>query len=267
MVLLSKRMLRTTIHLALAFACLVGPSLTHAQTASAPALARVLKCVARDGAVRFATAPVPGLACAPLGQPAASPEPAGKATGLRGEIYSFEVAGRHVFATQLPPGIDVRNVRVIRYTFIQTCFACGASEAEFRSVHVNRTAFAATIQAAAQTFGVEEALIRAIAHAESAYVPDAISRAGAQGVMQLMPATAQRFGVSNTLDPTQNIWGGTQYLAWLVHRYPNRLDYAIAAYNAGEGAVDRYHGIPPFAETQRYVRRVAQLLAAYRRQP
>ncbi|MBS0194354.1 MAG: lytic transglycosylase domain-containing protein [Proteobacteria bacterium] len=204
-----------------------------------------------------------------MSQPSQPPvhAPESIAGGQRGEIYSFDIDGVHRFATSLPPGVAVQNLRVIRYTFIETCFACGASDSEFRRLRVNREAYAPEIHAAAQEFGVEEALIRSIAHAESAFVPDVISRAGAQGVMQLMPDTAQRFGVTNTLNPAQSIRGGTQYLAWLIHRYPGHLDYAVAAYNAGEGAVDRYQGIPPFPETQRYVRRVEQLLAAYRGQP
>lgn len=121
-----------------------------------------------------------------------------------------------------------------------------------------------TIQRAAHRHGVEEALVRAVIHAESAYKSTAVSRAGAAGLMQLMPGTAKRFGVSNRFDPTQNIHGGTEYLGWLMRRYNGNVTLATAAYNAGEGAVDRYGGVPPYRETQNYVKRVGSLLWQYR---
>ena len=226
----------------------------------------VLRCVASDtGAVRYATAPVAGFVCSSLaGAPAAQAATtvAAASAPVKGQIFAFDRAGVRQFATALPPG--AANVRTIRYTFIETCFACSAPETAFKRSRINRAAFAAEFQAAAQKTGVEEALLRAIAHAESAYVPDAISRAGAQGLMQLMPATARRFGVTNTLNAAQNIQGGAAYLAFLLRRYPGDLLRVAAAYNAGEGAVDRYGGVPPYAETRQYVRRVEQLLTAYR---
>jgi soluble lytic murein transglycosylase-like protein len=82
--------------------------------------------------------------------------------------------------------------------------------------------------------------------------------------MQLMPATARRFGVSNAFDPAQNIRGGVQYLGWLLKRFNGDLKLAAAGYNAGEGAVAKYKGVPPYAETQRYVQRVSQLADRYR---
>ena len=87
---------------------------------------------------------------------------------------------------------------------------------------------------------MDEAIVRAIIHAESAYNPNALSRVGAQGLMQLMPATARRFGVGDAFDASQNISGGVQYLAWLLKRFNGDLTLAAAGYNAGEGAVDKY---------------------------
>lgn len=107
--------------------------------------------------------------------------------------------------------------------------------------------------------GVDPFLARAIIQAESAFNYRARSRAGALGLMQLMPQTAVRFGVTDPFDPRQNITGGTKYLRWLMDYYKNDLTRVVAAYNAGEGAVDRHRGIPPYAETRAYVPRVMEL--------
>ena len=128
----------------------------------------------------------------------------------------------------------------------------------------SREKFFASISRAVRLHGVEEALVRTIIHVESAYRPAARSHAGAQGLMQLMPATARRFGVSNSYDPEQNIEGGTRYLAWLLDRYNGNVTLAAAAYNAGEGAVDKYGGVPPYSETRNYVLKVTSLLPYYR---
>ncbi len=96
--------------------------------------------------------------------------------------------------------------------------------------------------------------------AESNYNPDAVSPKGALGLMQLIPSTARRFGVSNPFDVRENIEGGVRYLRFLLDYYQGDYPKAIAAYNAGEAAVDKYHGIPPYAETQNYVHRVAKNL-------
>ena len=116
------------------------------------------------------------------------------------------------------------------------------------------------IQAASRRHKVDLKLIRAIMFSESANLPEAVSPKGAQGLMQLMPATAERFGVSDSFDPEQNIEGGTRYLRFLLDRYDGDITLAVAAYNAGEGAVDRYKGIPPYKETVAYVRKVEQIL-------
>lgn len=118
------------------------------------------------------------------------------------------------------------------------------------------------IRANSRRYSVEEALILSVITAESCFIQRARSHKGAQGLMQLIPATAKRFGVRDSYLPSQNIQGGTRYLRFLMKRFSGNMRYAVAAYNAGEGAVDRYGGIPPYRETQEYVRRV---MAVYNR--
>ena len=113
-------------------------------------------------------------------------------------------------------------------------------------------------------YGLDSSLVKAVMHVESAFNPKAVSRAGARGLMQLMPATASRFGVKNSFDPEQNMRGGMKYLSWLNGRFGGNLSLVLAGYNAGEGAVDKYKGIPPYQETRDYVNKVIRMAGLYR---
>ena len=106
--------------------------------------------------------------------------------------------------------------------------------------------------------GVDPRFIHAVIWQESKYRADARSHAGAQGLMQLMPATAKRFGCDDPNDPVSNIKAGTKYLGWLLKRFSGNVELALAGYNAGEGSVDKYDGIPPYTETQNYVKIISQ---------
>lgn len=104
--------------------------------------------------------------------------------------------------------------------------------------------------------GIDPRFIHAVIWQESKYQPKALSQAGAQGLMQLMPATARRFGCTDPGDMVENVEAGTKYLSWLLKRFNGDVSLALAGYNAGEGAVNKYHGVPPYDETQNYVRKI-----------
>ena len=197
----------------------------------------------------------------------AAPAPAPAAPRLiRGQVYAYVGKdGVRNYSSVRPAGLAAASVRTIQYSYMEACYACGVLPGlNFRSLRLNTTAYQDEIRAAAREHGVDEAIVRAIIHAESAFNPNALSRVGAQGLMQLMPGTARRFGVLDAFNAGQNIQGGVQYLAWLLKRFNGNLTLAAAGYNAGEGAVDKYGGVPPYSETQRYVQRVAVLAERYR---
>lgn len=183
---------------------------------------------------------------------------------LRGAVYRVVRADGSVEYTNLKPAGERGRTVTTLFTYISTCVACNLhSPIHWDSVRLNLTAYADTIRAAAVEFGVDEAFLRAIIHAESAYNPRALSIKGAQGLMQLMPGTAGDMGVRDAFDADQNIRGGARYLALLLRNFKGDERLAAAAYNAGAGAVQRYSGVPPYAETQVYVERVGTLRKRY----
>lgn len=145
------------------------------------------------------------------------------------------------------------------------CPACDPkSKVDFTRVAIKTTDFGPQIRAAIARHPVDEALVRAVIQAESAYNPYALSKAGARGLMQLMPGTAAEYGVSDSYDAQQNINGGVAYLRFLLDMFDGDIKLVSAAYNAGQNNVLKYAGVPPFAETQVYVQRVGQLYVRYR---
>ncbi len=237
-----------------------------AKKPSSPPAAVSTQAPAAVAAVVTAPPPAPSTVTPAEAKPASATSAATGPRVVSGQVYSYvDKDGVRNYSSARPSGLPAASVRTIHYTYIEKCYACGVrSGVNFNTLRLNTNAYQAEIAAAALEFGVEEAIVRAVIHAESAFNPNAISRAGAQGLMQLMPGTARRFGVNNAFDTAQNIRGGVQYLAWLLKRFNGDLTRAAAGYNAGEGAVDKYGGVPPYSETQTYVQRVGVLVERYR---
>ena len=189
----------------------------------------------------------------------------GRPRVLQGAVYRVVRGDGSVEYTNLRPATGVKGHAVtVLFSYIATCVACDLrSPIRWGSVALNLTAYADSIRAASVEYGVDEAFLRAIIHAESAFNPRALSIKGAQGLMQLMPGTASDMGVLDAFNTEQNIRGGARYLALLLHDFGGNEQLAAAAYNAGPGAVQRYNGVPPYAETVVYVERVGTLRKRY----
>ncbi|MGY3039479.1 soluble lytic murein transglycosylase-like protein [Rhodanobacter sp. TND4EL1] len=233
-------------------------------------LAAVQGSVVTDPATPKRVAPpaVPGQwtyreSAAPVARLPTPEQPADKV--LRGAVYRIVRTDGSVEYTNLPQaGGRQGNAVTMLFTYIATCAACNLhSTVRWGSVSLNLTAYADSIRSASMEYGVDEAFLRAIIHAESAFNPRALSLKGAQGLMQLMPGTAGDMGVLDAFNSDQNIRGGARYLGLLLHNFNGDERLAAAAYNAGPGAVQRYKGVPPYAETQVYVERVGTLRKRY----
>ncbi len=145
-----------------------------------------------------------------------------------------------------------------------TCPTSGARQGFAKATYRSRPApadLSKLVRALAPEFRLDPELVLAVIQVESNFNPGALSPKNAQGLMQLIPETAERFGVRDAWDPEQNLRGGMAYLRWLLDQFEGDLRLALAGYNAGEGAVQRYQGVPPYGETQDYVRRITGLLS------
>jgi soluble lytic murein transglycosylase-like protein len=204
-----------------------------------------------------------GVAAAAPTPAASASAPADKQTEVhRGAVYKVAKANGITEYTNIRPAGSAYQVL---FTYMATCYACNVhSNINWKSTPLNLLAYHDEIAAAANEYGVDPNLLRAVIHAESAFNPNAVSIVGAQGLMQLMPGTASDLGVGDPFDARQNIRGGAQYLAELLKQFGGDERRATAAYNAGPQNVQKYNGVPPFDETRVYVDRVATLHQRYR---
>jgi len=194
----------------------------------------------------------------------------GTAVPARADIYRCKRAdGTHHYTNIREPGrrcqLVVRSGKKSKPKASQNRSSDNKSSSGSRGKDPARyNRYNGLIDEAAQLYQLPESFIRAVMRVESDFNPNVVSRAGAMGLMQLMPNTARSMGVSDPFDERQNILGGSRYLRILANRFKGDLVLTVAAYNAGEGAVEKYDGIPPYKETQRYVRRVLKHYYAYR---
>lgn len=222
----------------------------------------VYRCV-QGGTVSLATAPEPGSKCEAreIADDAVKVPNLWGALGVfSGSLYERHQDGRTVYSTRKLPG----STRVLGFT-VETPKGEPAHEGLGNVGAPRLDLYAHEFKAAAKHTGVDDAWLRAIAHAESGFDATAVSPKGAVGVMQLMPQTARENGATDPLLPAQSIDAGARHLSRLLKRYHGDHVLAAAAYNAGVSVVARYGGVPPYRETQRYVEKVLALYATYRR--
>lgn len=221
----------------------------------------VYRCV-RDGTVSLATAPEPGSRCEAKeidDQAALLPNLWGSLGVLRGTLYQREQDGKTVYSTRELPGSTTLQAFTVQTPENEPAHLGLGPIGQPRI-----KPYAAQFRLAAKANGIEDAWLRAIAHAESYFDAGAVSPKGALGVMQLMPETAVDYGVVDPLSAKQSINAGAKHLRNLLRLYNDDYTLAAAAYNAGVGAVARYGGVPPYAETQAYVLKVDELRARYK---
>ena len=221
----------------------------------------IYRCV-RDGTVSLSTAPEPGSRC----EAKTVDDGGGKLPNLWGEfgvfsgtLYEREQDGKLVYGTRKLPGARKFLAFTVATPAASTAHV-GLGRVGTPRLNVHAQAF----RDAARARKLDDALLRAIAHAESGFDADAVSPKGAQGIMQLMPEVQLEYGVRDPFSPTQSIAGGATLLRDLLRRYKGDVGLALAAYNAGIGTVTRYGGVPPYAETREYVAKVQALHARYR---
>ncbi|WP_408952501.1 lytic transglycosylase domain-containing protein [Lysobacter sp. Hz 25] len=220
----------------------------------------VYRCV-RDGTVSLATAPEPGSRCVAKefdDNAAKLPNLWGEMGVINGNLYERQQDGKTVYSTRKLPG----SVRVMGFT-VETPPGEPAHPGLGKVGKAQLDKFPAQFRSAAKASGVDDAWLRAIAHAESGFDAKAVSSKGAQGVMQLMPETAKEYGVLDPFSSTESINAGARHLKALMRRYKGDLMLVAAAYNAGIGTVARYGGVPPYRETQEYIAKVQALHQRY----
>jgi hypothetical protein len=234
--------------------------LSLAALAATPAHARtVYRCV-QGGTVSLATAPEPGSRCVAktIADDAAKlPNLWGVNGTQRGTLYERQQGGKTVYSTRNLPGSTPVLAFSVTPPDSPAHVGLGAVGQPQPAMH------SPLFHAAARTNHLDEAWLRAVAHAESGMRADAVSPKGAQGVMQLMPATARELRVTDPFSAAQSIGGGARYLGELLRHYGGDRRLAAAAYNAGIAAVTRYGGVPPYAETRAYVEKVELLRTRY----
>ena len=184
-------------------------------------------------------------------------------TADAGKTYVYKEADGTTWYTNVTPSSqDLSNFTLIevrgRGPATASCRGMDTQKLEHRAVSFN-----STIERMAEEFRVDPKLVKAVVRNESCFDKMALSHAGAQGLMQLMPATAEWLGVGDPFDAEQNIRGGTRYLSDLIKKYDNNLTLALSAYNAGPGTVAKYNGVPPFPETELYIERVMKTYRNY----
>lgn len=183
-----------------------------------------------------------------------------------GPIYVFKQAdGSIKFTSRKPEEGSNFQVFTAKKSNFSTYKVTHGGRASKRDFKLFKNTYNEIIKKAATDNNIDPHLLKAVIHIESAFNCQAISPAGARGLMQLMPGTARDLGVRNAFRPEDNIAGGARHLARLVVKYNQNLRLALAAYNAGEETVQRYNGVPPYTETQNYVKRVLEMKERYRR--
>jgi hypothetical protein len=224
----------------------------------APLEARTVYRCARDGKVSLSTAPESGSRCESIALDDRSALPPNLGV-TQGALYRRVENGRVVLGTRELPGATHEQSFTLP---VPAHSPAHAGLGEVGTPRIDR--YAAEFRASAKATGVDDALLRAIAHAESGFDRLALSPKGAQGVMQLMPATAEQYGVADPFASDQSIRAGAKLLRDLISNYRGDMTLVAAAYNAGMGTVDRYGGVPPYAETRDYVTKVLALHSRYR---
>jgi len=185
----------------------------------------------------------------------------GLGNGAQADIFVYQLPGGARIVTDHP--LSNRDYKLVRHSRNSKGAGALVSSRKIAYAVTDPAAYDRLIRRTASTHQVDASLVKAVMHIESAFNPHAVSHMGAQGLMQLMPETAQRYGAEDLFDPVQNVRAGVMYLKDLQKMFKNNTRLVLAAYNAGENAVIRHRGVPPYDETQDYVRKVMKMHRVY----